>query len=152
MTGEYLTEWGSHGASPGQFNKPEFVCISEHKHHLIVSDTFNHRIQVFDIRSEDSHALGEYITSFGVYGKKFGSFRFPRGVTTDAEGYIMVADWKNNRLQLFEPNGNFVTVITNKSNHFNTSVRFDRPVGVTSLFDGGLAFSNWGRTQTVDIL
>ena len=125
------------------------MCVSK-SNNLIVSDTFNHRIQIFDIGSSDLNNIGLHVTSFGSYGKKHGSFRFPKGVTTDDEGFIMVADWKNNRLQLFEPLGDFVTVIS--SSAFSKSIKFDKPVGISSLSNGGIVFSNWGRSQTIEIL
>jgi DNA-binding beta-propeller fold protein YncE len=150
--GAFKKEWGSQGSSNGEFSYPEFICVSK-KNHLIVSDTHNHRIQIFDIDSSDDEQIGTFVTSFGGYGKKSGLFRFPRGVTTDAEGFIMVADWKNNRLQLFEPNGSLICEINNKSNKFNNStVRFDKPVGISLVSNGSLVFTNWGRSQNFHIL
>ena len=96
VNGKFLTEWGSHGTSTCQFSNPEFLCITN-KNHLIVSDSFNHRIQIFDVSSSSIKDIGLFVGSFGSFGKKLGSFRFPKGVTTDDEGFIMVADWKNNR-------------------------------------------------------
>ena len=36
----------------------------------------------------------------------------PSGVAVDSDGVIYVADWLNNRLQVFDPDGNFVTART----------------------------------------
>lgn len=57
------------------------------------------------------------------------------------------------RLQLFEPNGSFVTVISNDANDYIIKpIEFEKPVCVCSISNGKIAFSNWGRTQTVTIL
>jgi hypothetical protein len=111
-----------------------------------VSDTKNHRIQIFNITNDDF----EFVSTFGSFGTRQGEFRNPKGVITDAEGYIMVADFGNNRLQLFEPDGSFVTIINDRNNCLDKSVLIDRPIGI-SILNGIIAISNWGRTQNIQI-
>ena len=138
-------EFGSKGCDEGRFNSPEFIHISSNNQ-LIVSDTKNHRIQIFDITNDDI----QFISAFGSFGTRQGEFRNPKGVITDAEGYIMVADFGNNRLQLFEPDGSFVTIINDRNNCLDKSVLIDRPIGI-SILNGLIAISNWGRTQNIQI-
>lgn len=150
--GSYLTEWGSKGTSNGQFFLPEFICFTNGK--LLVSDTGNHRIQIFSINSQDSESeiFGSFLGCFGSYGREPGCFKYPKGITTDSGGFIMVSDWKNNRLQLFEPDGEFVTEISNSSNNLNNQLNIERPVGISILLNGSLAISTWGRSQNVQII
>lgn len=152
-SGLFLFEWGSKGSEDGQFFSPEFICISKNNH-LLVSDTRNHRIQIFNIDFEDinNENFASFIKQFGGYGKKPGLFRHPRGIITDTEDYIMIADCGNNRLQLFEPDGSFVCEISHRNNELDKSVLFDKPVGISILNDGGLAVSTWGRSQKIQIL
>lgn len=47
-SGEYLTGFGAEGADPGRFYAPHGLAIDRHGH-LFVVDSFNHRIQKFDV-------------------------------------------------------------------------------------------------------
>lgn len=51
---------------------------------------------------------GRVLSSFGSEGSDEGQFKFPRGVAVDEQGYIVVADSGNNRIQIFSPEGNFL--------------------------------------------
>ena len=66
--------------------------------HLILSDDFNHRIQIYD----DDRLL----ISFGEKGKESSQFNYPKGVAVDKHGNIYVADSWNHRIQKFNPRGN----------------------------------------------
>lgn len=89
-----------------------------------MSDSNNHRIQVFDVN-------GRVLSTFGTEGSEEGQFKFPRwahyenfldrtkknllkfiafwrGVAVDDQGYICVADSGNNRIQIFHPDGSFL--------------------------------------------
>lgn len=152
-SGNYLKELGSKGSSNGEFLYPEYASVSNNNH-LLVSDTHNHRVQIFnvDFRDRASEVFCSFIACFGTCGNSPGSFRYPKGITTDSEGFIMVADWKNDRLQLFDPNGCFVTEISNSTKSLTRMKNFERPVGISILSNGGLAISTWGRTQNIQIV
>ena len=59
-------------------------------------------IKVYDIN-------GSRVGMFGSYGKEEGQFREPCGIAFTKSGYILVADSFNHQLQLFTPDGHFVT-------------------------------------------
>ena len=78
-----------------------------------MADTGNNRIQVFD-------SNGNFITKWGSLchlsiGKGCvdpdgnGQFRDPEGVAVDTQGRVYVADTGNNRIQVFDAAGNFIT-------------------------------------------
>ena len=48
---------------------------------------------------------------FGVTGSEEGELKRPTGVAVDSEGIIYVADWDNDRVQVFDSNGLPITVI-----------------------------------------
>merc|ERR1711936_618821 len=75
-----------------------YVCDTNR---VIVSDSNNHRLQIFDVN-------GKVLTTFGSEGTEEGQFKFPRGVAVDEQGFIFVADSGNNRIQIFNPDGTFL--------------------------------------------
>jgi glucose/arabinose dehydrogenase len=48
---------------------------------------------------------------FGASGSGDGEFNRPTDVAVDNQGLIYVADWRNDRIQVFDPQGRFVTQI-----------------------------------------
>ena len=61
---------------------------------VYVSDRGNYRIAVYK-------TSGQYVTSFGRYGRGEGEFRYPRCITSCVSGCIYVCDNDNNRVQVF---------------------------------------------------
>lgn len=47
------------------------------------------------------------MAKFGESGNGDGQFSRPAGVAVDDEGYIYVADWGNERVQVLDPDGSF---------------------------------------------
>ena len=48
------------------------------------------------------------MSTFGSEGTKPGELRQPRGITTDVQGFILVADSGNSRIQVFRSDGVYV--------------------------------------------
>lgn len=53
-------------------------------------------MQVFD-------ADGEFLAKWGAIGRINGLFSYPHGITVDSADSIYVADYGNNRTQVFAP-------------------------------------------------
>ncbi|XP_062848302.1 E3 ubiquitin-protein ligase TRIM71 [Trichomycterus rosablanca] len=72
--------------------------------------------------------IGLPMASFGGEGDGDGQLCRPWGICVDKEGYVIVADRSNNRIQIFKPGGTF-------HHKFGTlgsrPGQFDRPAGVT---------------------
>ena len=62
---------------------------------LMVSDTLNHRIQVFDLS-------GKFVAKFGTEGSGMGEFTTPVSAAVLSDGKIVVSDLTNSRIQIFE--------------------------------------------------
>ena len=59
---------------------------------------------------------GVKLRSFGRRGIKEGEFNNPRGVAVDEKDNILVTDYKNNRIQKFTSDGEFLAAVGTKGN------------------------------------
>lgn len=99
-------KFGSLGPSKGQFNAPHGFCLGLDEE-IIVADTNNHRIQIFD---KD----GSFKFQFGVPGKDEGQLWYPRKVAVmRTNSRFVVCDRGNerSRMQIFTKNGHFTKKI-----------------------------------------
>lgn len=65
---------------------------------IVVADSSNHRVQVFD-------ANGNFFSEFGTYGNGDGEFDCLAGVAINRIGQYIIADRYNHRIQVFDPSG-----------------------------------------------
>jgi len=65
-------KFGQLGANKSQFSSPHGFCLGMDEE-IVIADTNNHRICVYD-------KTGEYKSSFGVPGKDEGQLWYPRKV------------------------------------------------------------------------
>ena len=84
-----------------QLNWPRGLALDPVTGHLLVADSFNHRIRAVDPRS----GAVSMLAGSGAEGAAEGdaaaaSFNLPCGVAMDAQGGILVADTRNNRVRL----------------------------------------------------
>ncbi|KAM9384399.1 E3 ubiquitin-protein ligase TRIM71 [Pholidichthys leucotaenia] len=104
-------------------------CEGEHLVSVMVSNQHIQgspfKVMVKSGRSYGS--VGSTVSAFGSEGEGDGQLCRPWGICVDKEGYIIVADRSNNRIQIFKPCGTF---------HHKFGVlgsrpgQFDRPAGV----------------------
>jgi sugar lactone lactonase YvrE len=100
--GSFLTQWGGNGHRPGQLFRPQSLVIRDDV--LWVADACNHRIQRFDIREETPRL----IDTWGSAGTANGQFYFPYDLTIASDGTVVVVEYKNNRIQRFDPAGKWI--------------------------------------------
>ncbi|MBK9926951.1 MAG: TIGR03663 family protein [Anaerolineales bacterium] len=101
-TGRPIKMWGELGQSSPEapnastaFWGPRGIAVNS-SGHVLVADTGNKRIVVFD-------SDGNYITEFGTAGFDPGQFDEPVGVAVGPSGTVYVADTWNQRIQAFTP-------------------------------------------------
>ncbi|XP_063923563.1 brain tumor protein isoform X2 [Zophobas morio] len=100
------SKFGQLGPNKGQFNSPHGFCLGLEED-IIVADTNNHRIQVFD-------KSGAFKFQFGTSGKDEGQLWYPRKVAVmRTTGKYVVCDRGNerSRMQIFTKNGHFLKKI-----------------------------------------
>ena len=101
----YKSQFGSYGTigdganSVGKFASPSDVSISSNGN-IVVIDTWNNRIQVFDSNYD-------FLFEFGSSGEDLGNFVWPETGAVDSDGNMLVGDTGNSRIQVFDSNGNF---------------------------------------------
>jgi tripartite motif-containing protein 71 len=83
---------------------------------------------------------GVYINGFGSEGTGPGQFKHPRGITTDSEGFILVADSGNNRIQVFR--GNDYAYITSFGGMGTDSGKFRGIEGITCNNNGDVVIAD----------
>lgn len=72
--GTFVGKFGTCGKEEGNLEHPHYIAVSN-TNRVIVSDSNNHRIQVFDVN-------GRVLSTFGTEGSEEGQFKFPRFVST----------------------------------------------------------------------
>ncbi len=92
--------------SPGDlFNQPSDVAWDASGNIFVADGYGNSRIAKFDKN-------GKYIKSWGSRGSENGQFNTPNSIAIDAQGNVYVADHGNQRIQVFDNDGQFKTQIT----------------------------------------
>jgi DNA-binding beta-propeller fold protein YncE len=95
--GQFLLQWGSHGARPGQFARPESLAV-DGRDQIWVADACNHRIQVFD-------SGGKLLTMWGSEGAEPGQLKYPYDLALGDGDTVYVCEYGNNRVQKFTRDG-----------------------------------------------
>jgi DNA-binding beta-propeller fold protein YncE/Flp pilus assembly protein TadD len=110
---------GQEGRELGQFRQPGGVVVDQ-TNRIYVSDTYNHRIQVF---APD----GRFLQAFGTEGSQRGDLLRPRGIAWGPQQWLYVADTGNHRIQVFDQSGDAVMILGS----FGTQVgQFNAPEGI----------------------
>lgn len=88
------------GEGDGHVERPWGVCVNE-LGQILITDRFNHNVQIFDVN-------GEFMFRFGQKGKSNGQFNAPTGICVDKNGRIIIVDKNNHRIQVFSSYGKHV--------------------------------------------
>jgi sugar lactone lactonase YvrE len=95
---------GKAGAEPGEFNAPSAVTVARNGDIFVADghggDT-NARIVKF---SKD----GQFIKTWGQKGSGPGELDIPHALAMDRQGRLFVGDRNNNRIQIFDQDGNAI--------------------------------------------
>ena len=75
--GKYITEWGTRGSGPGQFELPHAMAFDS-QGRLFVADRNNNRIEIFDQN-------GKFLTEWKQFGR-------PSGLAIDKNDTLYVSD------------------------------------------------------------
>ena len=110
----------------------------------------NNKNQV--VVSQESNTITVYgrvfrkVLSFGSPGEGEAQFNSPSGIAVDNKDYIYVADSKNNRVQKFDPDGNYVSEFTGED---NTCGQLSSPGGIKINKEGEIHVVDRGNSRII---
>jgi DNA-binding beta-propeller fold protein YncE len=93
---QFLFQFGEKGGSTGKLSTPRSIAVDNRNGRLYIVDYMRHTITTYDNE-------GNFLFEFGGRGWSNGWFQFPIDLTVDTHGKIWVADFFNNRVQVFSP-------------------------------------------------
>ena len=130
----HVLSFGQKGSSVGMQCSPYGVAVNE-RDEIVVTDTDNHRVQVF---SSD----GTYLRSFGRGGDKQGEFNFPFGIAFDKNRRSIVVDYSNHRVQLFNEQGEYLSQFGGEG---NLDHQLKSPLGLSIDRNGNIIVADKGN-------
>ena len=77
-----------------ELNCPTNIAIDTSDNMVYVSENSNNRVSVFT-------SEGQFVKSFGRWGKGPGEFNHPHGLAVDTNGVVYACDHGNSRVQVF---------------------------------------------------
>jgi NHL repeat len=124
--------FGEPGQKPGQLASPHGAAISP-RGDLFVADTFNHRVQAFDLSATLEGWPGRLLRSWGGFGSGPGDFDAPQaGMAVPPAGAqqkrVFVVDTGNHRVQAFDLDGAPTGLVI--GGRGDAPGRLDTPTGV----------------------
>jgi len=84
------------------------VYIDQGNGNILVADTDNSRIQIFNKE-------GQFLRKFGSEGKEKGQMQTPIGIVMNSRGEIIITENGNSRLQVFDYQGNHLCFLGDKN-------------------------------------
>jgi DNA-binding beta-propeller fold protein YncE len=90
------------GETEENFNRPTDVAFAPNGDFYVSDGYVNSRVVRFSKE-------GRYITAWGKKGDGEGEFNIPHTIAVDRQGRVYVGDRENYRVQIFDPDGNFLT-------------------------------------------
>ncbi|KAI0984985.1 hypothetical protein GJ496_008342 [Pomphorhynchus laevis] len=126
-----LIVFGNRGNRPGEFHYP-WDCATNSKSEIFITDTRNHRIQMFTCN-------GMFMRKFGYDGILWKRLDSPRGIAVSKDDKIVATDFNNHRIIVLDSN------LTNEyyiSDEGEEPGKLKRPQGV--------AFDNNGNILVAD--
>lgn len=115
LSGDLIKSVGGRGKLGGQFDFPRGLRVSK-QGELYVCDSYNNRIQIFDLDLN-------FKRSFGVTGTRKGQFSFPSDVEFDTSRKIYIVDHMNHRVQVFTAGEVFLYMVGDYCNKpFNNPI------------------------------
>jgi tripartite motif-containing protein 71 len=87
------------GPGDGDLGMPRGIAL-DNQSRLFVVDATSQAVKVYRVAA-DASGQPTFVGQFGTQGVGDGQFNFPNAVATDSRGRVYVADWANDRIQVW---------------------------------------------------
>ena len=98
--GTHLRSFGRRGKNNGEFQYPKGIAFDSHGN-IVVTDCYNHRVQVFDRN-------GNFLSKFGEKGSLDHPLIYPDGLSIKGNGEIIVLNSVNQLIKIFSSSRNYL--------------------------------------------
>jgi DNA-binding beta-propeller fold protein YncE len=105
-----LGEPGVAGDGPDTFNSPSDVLVAPNGDIFVAAGHGDFPVPHTNDRMVKISTDGKFIKAWGHHGSEPGNFDVPHGLAMDSVGRLFVADRANNRIQIFDQEGNLLTI------------------------------------------
>ncbi|XP_033118983.1 uncharacterized protein LOC117118493 [Anneissia japonica] len=139
MCNDKYLEMSSFGK--GILKYPMGLTVHKETRILYVADREAHCVVKFNV--DDGTLLG----NIGSEGRKAGEMRLPFDVTLSMEGHVIVADFENSRIQMFDANGKFIRILVG---YGKEDGKVWGPCSVTMDMDENIIVSSNHKLQLFD--
>lgn len=144
---EAISMFGKRGFGTADFDTPHAVC-TDSNNRVVVSDVLNHRLQVLEFLPRTRQL--RHVRSVGGTGNGAGQFQFPKGLCVTENGQLLVCDFGNHRVQVFDMTDGF-KFIREWGTKGSDEGQFNCPLDVTVNCDGEFLVSDMNnRIQIFD--
>jgi len=130
----------SHAIESDNLNHPYDVAISS-QNQVLVANWYHHCISIFSLDGDHIGEVG------GTYGRRKSQLAKPCGVTTDLYGFIIVNEWDNNRVSIFDKNGTFIHCF---GSFGSNDGQFTFPYGIAVSPNGSIYVTDY-KNQRIQI-
>lgn len=100
------------------FSNPVDVAVDDTRQLLYVTDPYHSQVHQFSLNMNASGVLSlTPLLSIGSYGREPGQLAYPQDVVVDDQtGQVYVSDMANRRIQVFNPQGKYLTALAAPGN------------------------------------
>ena len=125
-----LGTWNESGESPTHLGRPQDIAFLSDGGIVVADGLINSRVAKFD-------STGKFIKAWGSKGTENGQFDAVHAVAIDQQDRIYVADRSNDRIQVFDKNGQHLSTWNglNFPNHIVITKNQDVWVADNQLFN-----------------
>jgi peptidylamidoglycolate lyase len=138
--GKVLMTLGTRGVAGWDgthFSHPTDVAVAPNGDIFVADGYGNSRIAKFD-------AQGKFLFDWGTKGAGPGQFASPHGIAIDDQGRVYVADRPNQRIEVFDANGKFISILKPAAMEFPWALRYrDGFLYVANAGDQGAGRGPW---------
>jgi DNA-binding beta-propeller fold protein YncE len=101
---EPVCSFGKRGFGVQDMDTPHAV-VADRDNRIVVSDVLNHRLQVLEFIPKSK--IFRHVCSIGGPGSGEGEFQFPKGLAITENSQLLVCDFGNHRVQVFDMSAGF---------------------------------------------